>query len=89
MTFAAGAKLRPYEILSAIGAGGQGEVYKARDTRLNRTVAIKVLPAQFSDNVAMKARLEREAQTIAGLNHPHRTSACSTMSAIRTARTTL
>src|SRR5213593_1709677 len=71
MTFTAGAKLGPYEILSAIGAGGQGEVYKARDTRLNRTVAIKVLSAHFSDNAEMKARFEREAQTIAGLNHPH------------------
>jgi len=71
MTFTAGAKLGPYEILSVIGAGGQGEVYQARDTRLNRTVAIKVLSAHFSDNAEMKARFEREAQTIAGLNHPH------------------
>ena len=71
MTFTAGAKLGPYEILSAIGAGGQGEVYKARDTRLNRTVAIKVLPAHFSDKAEMKARFEREAQAIAGLNHSH------------------
>jgi serine/threonine-protein kinase len=66
-----GAKLGPYEILSAVGAGGQGEVYKARDTRLNRTVAIKVLSAHFSEKAEMKARFEREAQTIAGLNHPH------------------
>src|SRR5438132_1105211 len=51
--------------------GGMGEVYKARDTRLNRTVAVKVLPSHFSDNAEMKARFEREAQTIAGLNHPH------------------
>src|SRR5207245_144634 len=71
MTFTPGAKLGPYEILSAIGAGGQGEVYKARDTRLNRTVAIKVLSAHFSDKAQMKARFEREVQTIAGLNHPH------------------
>src|SRR5215510_8191404 len=70
MTLNAGSKLGPYEILSAIGAGGQGEVYKARDTRLNRTVAIKVLPTHFSDNTEMKERFEREAQTIAGLNHP-------------------
>jgi serine/threonine protein kinase len=48
-----------------------GEVYKARDTRLNRTVAIKVLPSHFSDNAELKARFDREAQTIAGLNHPH------------------
>src|SRR5262245_24143148 len=71
MTFNAGTKLGPYEILSAIGAGGQGEVYQARDTRLNRTVAIKVLSAHLSENTEMKARFEREAQTIAGLNHPH------------------
>src|SRR5438876_12277443 len=70
MIFTAGSKLG-HEILSAIGAGGQGEVYKARDTRLNRAVAIKVLPSHFSDNAEMKARFEREAQTIAGLNHPH------------------
>src|ERR1700751_4269736 len=66
-----GSKLGPYEILSAIGAGGMGEVYKARDTRLNRTVAIKVLPSHFSGTAEMKARFDREAQTIAGLNHPH------------------
>src|SRR5215831_11185300 len=71
MTIASGTKLGPYEILSAIGAGGMGEVYKARDTRLNRTVAIKVLPPHFSDNSEMKTRFDREAQTIAGLNHPH------------------
>jgi len=71
MIFTAGSKLGPYEILSAIGAGGQGEVYKARDTRLNRTVAIKVLSSHFSNNAEMKARFEREAQTIAGLNHPN------------------
>ena len=71
MTLASGTKLGPYEILSAIGAGGMGEVYKARDIRLNRTVAIKVLPSHFSDNAEMKARFDREAQTIAGLNHPH------------------
>jgi serine/threonine protein kinase len=71
MTLTSGTKLGPYEILSAIGAGGMGEVYKARDTRLNRTVAIKVLPSHFSDNAEMKARFDREAQTIAGLNHPH------------------
>jgi serine/threonine-protein kinase len=71
MTITSGTKLGPYEILSAIGAGGMGEVYKARDTRLNRTVAIKVLPSHFSDNAEMKARFDREAQAIAGLNHPH------------------
>jgi serine/threonine protein kinase len=71
MSITSGTKLGPYEIVSAIGAGGMGEVYKARDTRLNRTVAIKVLPSHFSDNAEMKARFDREAQTIAGLNHPH------------------
>src|SRR5215475_3430168 len=64
-------KLGPYEVLALIGAGGMGEVYKASDKRLNRTVAIKVLPAHFSDNPEMRRRFEREAQTIAGLNHPH------------------
>lgn len=71
MMLTAGTMLGPYEILSAIGAGGMGEVYKARDTRLHRTVAIKILPSRFSDDPAMKARFEREAQTIAALNHPH------------------
>jgi Tol biopolymer transport system component len=66
-----GTKLGPYEIVSQIGAGGMGEVYKAADTRLNRTVAIKVLPAHFSQNLEMKQRFEREAQTIASLNHPN------------------
>src|SRR5215813_6989396 len=71
MPLQAGTKLGPYEIVAPIGAGGMGEVYKAADTRLNRTVAIKVLPAQFSDNAEMKQRFDREAQTIAALNHPH------------------
>ena len=60
-----GTKLGPYEILEPLGAGGMGEVYRARDTRLNRLVAIKVSRAQFSD------RFEREARAIAALNHPH------------------
>ena len=71
MTLASGTHLGPYEILSLIGVGGMGEVYKASDTRLNRAVAVKVLPAHFSQNLEMKQRLEREARTIAGLNHPH------------------
>ena len=71
MSLASGTKLGPYEVLTAIGAGGMGEVYKARDTRLNRTVAIKVLPFHFSDNAEMKSRFDREPQTIAGPNHPH------------------
>src|SRR4051812_42445664 len=66
-----GTKLGPYEILSPLGAGGMGEVYKASDTRLNRTVAVKVLPPHFSNNLEMKQRFDREAQVIAGLNHPH------------------
>src|SRR5678809_255764 len=66
-----GTRLGPYEILSAIGAGGMGEVYKARDTRLNRDVAIKVLLGEVSDRPELQARFEREAQTIASLNHPH------------------
>ena len=63
--------LGPYEIQSQIGAGGMGEVYKARDTRLDRTVAIKVLPAHLADRPEARERFEREARTIAGLNHPH------------------
>src|ERR1700686_5933226 len=66
-----GRRLGPYEILSAIGAGGMGEVYKARDTRLNRIVAIKVLPAHLADRSELRERFEREAKTIASLNHPH------------------
>ena len=65
MSLAKGTQLGPYEILSTIGTGGQGEVYKARDTRLNRTVAIKVLSSHFSDNAEMKARFEPEALTMA------------------------
>jgi len=66
-----GTRLDRYEILALIGAGGMGEVYQALDTRLNRKVAIKLLPAHFSENVEMKQRFEREAQAIAGLNHPY------------------
>ena len=64
-------RLGPYEILSAIGAGGMGEVYKGRDTRLDRIVAIKVLPAHLADKPELRERFEREARTIASLNHPH------------------
>jgi TolB-like protein/Tfp pilus assembly protein PilF/predicted Ser/Thr protein kinase len=70
-TLAAGSRLGPYEIVSLIGAGGMGEVYKGRDTRLGRTVAIKVLPSDFAADQAMRKRLEREARTISSLNHPH------------------
>jgi len=71
MSLPAGTQLGPYEIVSAIGAGGMGEVYKAKDTRLSRTVAIKVLPEQVSHQLELRQRFEREAQTIASLNHPH------------------
>jgi eukaryotic-like serine/threonine-protein kinase len=71
MAIQPGRRLGPYEILAAIGAGGMGEVYKARDTRLDRIVAIKVLPAHLADSAELRERFEREARTIAGLNHPH------------------
>ena len=63
-----GARLGPYEIVSPLGAGGMGEVYKARDTRLERTAAIKILP---STDPELKARFEREEKSIAALQHPH------------------
>jgi serine/threonine protein kinase len=71
MTLAAGTRLGPYEIQAALGAGGMGEVYRARDTRLDRIVAIKVLPAQLSGDSNLRERLEREARAVAALNHPH------------------
>src|ERR1700732_39029 len=71
MPILSGKRLGPYEILSAIGAGGMGEVYRAKDSRLNRVVAIKVLPSHLADSSELKERFEREARTIASLNHPH------------------
>src|SRR5262252_7863633 len=71
MTLNAGTKLGPYEILAPIGAGGMGEVYKARDARLDRTVAIKVLPERLSQSGEVRQRFEREAKTISQLSHPH------------------
>src|SRR5712691_2912304 len=71
MAILPGKRLGPYEILSAIGAGGMGEVYRARDTRVDRIVAIKVLPAHLADEPERRERFEREARTIASLNHPH------------------
>jgi len=71
MALSAGAKLGPYEILSPIGAGGMGEVYKARDTRLDRFVAIKVLPEHIAKREDLRQRFEREARAVASLNHPH------------------
>src|SRR5438445_5074545 len=64
-------RLGPYEILSAIGAGGMGEVYRARDTRLDRTVAVKILPDHLTSRAELRERFEREARTVASLNHPH------------------
>src|SRR5437762_2943136 len=66
-----GARLGPYEILSALGAGGMGEVYKARDTRLDRAVAIKVLPEHLSMTPDLRARFDREARAVSSLNHPN------------------
>jgi dipeptidyl aminopeptidase/acylaminoacyl peptidase len=71
MPLAPGTKLGPYEIGVLLGAGGMGEVYRAKDTRLERTVAIKILPAQLSADPVRKQRFEREAKTISSLNHPH------------------
>src|ERR1700704_5528094 len=71
MPLSAGARLGPYEILSAIGAGGMGEVYRARDTKLGRDVALKILPDVFASDPDRLARFTREAQTLAALNHPH------------------
>jgi len=71
MALTPGARLGPYEILAPLGAGGMGEVYRACDTRLDRTVAIKILPSQFSSDPVRRQRFEREAKTISSLNHPH------------------
>jgi eukaryotic-like serine/threonine-protein kinase len=71
MRLAAATRLGPYEVVSALGAGGMGEVYRARDTRLGREVALKVLPISRYDDPALLARFEREAQALAALNHPH------------------
>ena len=71
MALNTGDRLGPYEVLAPLGAGGMGEVYKAKDTRLDRTVAIKVLPSHLSDNPQLKERFEREARAVSSLNHPH------------------
>jgi serine/threonine protein kinase len=71
MSLAVGTRLGSYEIVGAIGAGGMGEVYRARDTKLHRDVAIKVLPELFAADADRLARFEREAQLLASLNHPH------------------
>ena len=71
MTLSAGSRLGPYEVLAAVGAGGMGEVYRARDTRLERDVAVKVLPAHLSSSEEMRQRFEREAKAISQLSHAH------------------
>src|SRR5205809_1099240 len=70
-TISAGSRLGPYEIVAPIGAGGMGEVWRGRDTRLDRSVAIKLLPAELAQNAQLKLRFEREARAISQLNHPH------------------
>src|SRR5690348_6505484 len=71
MTLPVGTKLGPYEIQSPLGAGGMGEVYRARDTRLERDVAVKVLPSNLSSHPNLRQRLEREAKSVSKLSHPH------------------
>ncbi len=71
MSLTNGTKLGPYEILSPLGAGGMGEVYRAKDTKLDRQVAIKVLPADVASSRERLQRFEREAKTVAALNHPN------------------
>jgi len=70
MSLAIGSRLGPYEILAPIGSGGMGEVYRARDTRLKREVALKVLPDSFASDPDRMARFQREAELLASLNHP-------------------
>jgi len=71
MSLSSGTRLGPYEIVSPLGAGGMGEVYRARDTKLNRDVAIKILPEAFAADPDRLMRFTREAQTLASLNHPN------------------
>ncbi|MGB6198008.1 MAG: protein kinase, partial [Candidatus Acidiferrales bacterium] len=71
MTLAPTTKLGPYEIVAPVGAGGMGEVYRARDTRLGRDVAIKVLPETFARDIERLSRFQREAKMLASLNHPN------------------
>src|SRR5579871_461601 len=70
MLLASGSRLGVYEVLAPLGAGGMGEVYRARDAKLNREVAIKIMPAAFAADPARLARFQREAQVLASLNHP-------------------
>jgi serine/threonine protein kinase len=71
LTLSTGTRLGPYEVIAATGAGGMGEVYKARDTRLDRTVAIKILPSHLTGREDLRQRFEREARAASSLNHPH------------------
>src|SRR5882672_1657874 len=71
MALPSGTKLGPYEIQSPLGAGGMGEVYRARDTRLERDVAVKVLPTNLSSDPSLRQRMEREAKAVSKLSHPH------------------
>jgi serine/threonine protein kinase len=76
MSLTAGAKLDHYEILSPLGAGGMGEVYRARDTKLGRDVAFKILPDVFAADTERLLRFQREAQLLASLNHPNIRNSC-------------
>jgi serine/threonine protein kinase len=71
MTLTSGQKLGPYEIIDQAGVGGMGEVYKAKDTRLDRTVAVKILPANVAGNAEFRERFDREAKAISSLNNAH------------------
>src|SRR5262245_22512349 len=71
MSLAVGSRIGAYEIVAPLGAGGMGEVYRARDARLQRDIALKILPDAFADDADRLARFTREAQTLAALNHPH------------------
>ena len=83
MALQGGTRLGPYEVLDALGAGGMGEVYRAKDTRLDRIVAVKVLPEQVAGREQLRERLSREAKAVSSLNHPP-----STTWGIRTGPTT-
>ena len=71
MSLPVGSRLSAYEIVAPLGAGGMGEVYRAKDTKLGRDVALKILPASFTNDPERVARFRREAQVLASLNHPH------------------